>query len=117
MQIDHGSRQPYYAQIVTGIEQDIAHGVLQSGEQLPSVREMARQHLLNPNTVSKAYKRLETQQIIETVPGKGTYVKVVDSTLFRQELREQFTQIVRLAGRRGVSIAELHGWLDQMGEK
>ena len=77
MQIDHGSRQPYYAQIVTGIEQDIAHGVLQSGEQLPSVREMARQHLLNPNTVSKAYKRLETQQIIETVPGKGTYVKVV----------------------------------------
>ena len=113
MQIDHGSRQPYYAQIVTGIEQDIAHGVLQSGEQLPSVREMARQHLLNPNTKTN----VATQQIIETVPGKGTYVKVVDSTLFRQELREQFTQIVRLAGQRGVSIAELHGWLDQMGEK
>ena len=81
------------------------------------MRDLARKHLLNPNTVSKAYKRLETQQIIETVPGKGTYVKVVDSTLFRQELREQFTQIVRLAGQRGVSIAELHGWLDQMGEK
>ncbi|BBM21408.1 acetoin transport repressor, GntR family [Lactiplantibacillus plantarum] len=71
MQIDHGSRQPYYAQLVTGIEQDIAHGVLQPGEQLPSVREMARQHLLNPNTVSKAYKQLEAQQIIQTVPGKG----------------------------------------------
>ncbi|MBO9164474.1 GntR family transcriptional regulator [Lactiplantibacillus pentosus] len=116
MQIDHGSRQPYYAQLVTGIEQDIAHGVLQPGEQLPSVREMARQHLLNPNTVSKAYKQLEAQQIIQTVPGKGTYVRAADSSLLQAELRERFTQIVKLAYQSGVSIAELHDWLDKTGE-
>ena len=69
MQIDHGSGAPYYAQLVTGIKQDIAHGVLSDGEQLPSVRVMARRHLLNPNTVSKAYKQLEAQHVIQTVPG------------------------------------------------
>ncbi|TBX52322.1 GntR family transcriptional regulator [Lactiplantibacillus paraplantarum] len=116
MQIDHSSGYPYYAQLVAGIKQDIAHGVLGSGEQLTSVRAMARRHLLNPNTVSKAYKQLEAQHVIQTVPGKGTYVNVSDSTVLRQEVHEKLAQIVKLAYQSGVSITELHGWLDQMGE-
>ncbi|RRK11269.1 GntR family transcriptional regulator [Lactiplantibacillus garii] len=114
MQIDHVSGQPYYAQLVEGVKQDVAHGILRVDDQLPSVREMAKQHLLNPNTVSKAYKQLETQQIIRTVPGKGTYVNAVTPTSVRSELQKKLQQIVSQAQQAGVSFTELHSWLDQM---
>ncbi|WP_318767255.1 GntR family transcriptional regulator [Lactiplantibacillus carotarum] len=114
MQIDHASGQPYYAQLVDGIQQDLAHGILQADDQLPSVREMAKQHLLNPNTVSKAYKQLEAQQVIRTVPGKGTYVNALNPTSVRGELQKKLQQIVSQAQQAGISFAEMHTWLDQM---
>lgn len=114
MKIDHASAQPYYAQIVTGIKQDLAYGILQTGDQLPSVREMARQHLLNPNTVSKAYKQLEAQQVIRTVAGKGTYVNSADPVTVRSELQNKLQQLVSQAQQAGVTIADLHTWLDTM---
>lgn len=66
---------PYYEQLVLQVKQQIVQGILQPGDRLPSVRDMARQQQLNPNTVSKAYKQLENQQVITTVHGKGTYVR------------------------------------------
>jgi len=114
MQIDHVSGQPYYAQLVEGVKQDIEHGILQVDDQLPSVREMARQHLLNPNTVSKAYKQLEAQQVIRTVPGKGTYVNAFNPTSVRTELQKRLQQIVSQAQQAGISFNEMRGWLDQM---
>lgn len=114
MQIDHASGQPYYAQLVEGIQLDLAHGVLQTGDQLPSVREMAKQHLLNPNTVSKAYKQLEKQQVIRTVPGKGTYVNTVNPLSVRTELQKKLQQIVSQAQQAGIGFNELRTWLDQM---
>ncbi|ETY75480.1 GntR family transcriptional regulator [Lactiplantibacillus fabifermentans] len=112
--IDHDSGQPFYAQLVTGLKQDIAHGILQAGDQLPSVREMAKQHLLNPNTVSKAYHQLEAQQVITSVPGKGSYVNAVDPENVRTELQAKLQHLVELADQAGISIAELKTWLDQI---
>ncbi|MGX6427746.1 GntR family transcriptional regulator [Levilactobacillus yonginensis] len=75
MQMKDQSGLPYYEQLVLRVKQQIVQGILQPGDRLPSVRDMARQEQLNPNTVSKAYKQLESQQVITTVHGKGTYVR------------------------------------------
>ncbi|NLR08492.1 MULTISPECIES: GntR family transcriptional regulator [Lactobacillaceae] len=75
MQVNDQSSLPYYEQLVLRVKQQIVQGILRPGDRLPSVREMARQEQLNPNTVSKAYKQLEAQQVITTVHGKGTYVR------------------------------------------
>ncbi|WP_125545180.1 MULTISPECIES: GntR family transcriptional regulator [Levilactobacillus] len=75
MQVNDQSSLPYYEQLVLRVKQQIVQGILRPGDRLPSVREMARQEQLNPNTVSKAYKQLESQHVISTVHGKGTYVR------------------------------------------
>ena len=71
MMIDKTSAKPYYEQIILLIKEQILQGILKPGEQIPSVREMARQLMMNPNTVSKAYKLLEVQGIIVTVKGRA----------------------------------------------
>ncbi|CAM3218813.1 GntR family transcriptional regulator [Lactiplantibacillus plajomi] len=117
MQIDHASGRPYYAQLVAGIEHDIRTGLLQPDDRLPSVREMARQHLLNPNTVSKAYKQLEASRVIRTVAGKGTYVNGLNADEIRRDVQHRLRQVVQQAQQVGIDIAALHQWLDQMEDK
>ncbi|BDZ29818.1 GntR family transcriptional regulator [Lactiplantibacillus sp. WILCCON 0030] len=112
--INHDSGQPYYAQLVAGLKREIARGILQTDDQLPSVREMAKAHLLNPNTVSKAYKQLEAQQVIRTVPGKGTYVNAIDPAVARSELQQKLQQLVLQASQAGITIADLITWLTKM---
>ncbi|WP_122646597.1 GntR family transcriptional regulator [Enterococcus mediterraneensis] len=119
--INKGSSKPYYEQLVLGIKEDILHGVLKPGDQLPSVREMAKQLLMNPNTVSKAYKVLETEQVLVTVKGKGTFVKqMTDSP--RDEIRilqlkEQLKEIVIEALHLQITQEELITWVKEAEEK
>ncbi|KRN02066.1 transcriptional regulator [Levilactobacillus senmaizukei DSM 21775 = NBRC 103853] len=80
MQVSHESGLAYYEQLVLRVKQQIVQGILRPGDKLPSVREMARQEQLNPNTVSKAYKQLESQHVINTVHGRGTYVADTTTT-------------------------------------
>ena len=68
--INKTSSKPYYEQLILSIKEDILHGVLRPGDQIPSVREMAKRLLMNPNTVSKAYKILENEQVLITIKGK-----------------------------------------------
>jgi len=114
--IDHQSTQPYYVQLVAGLKQDIQHGLLQPHDQLPSVRAMAKANLLNPNTVAKAYKQLEAEQVIHTVPGKGTYINVTDPQLAQQEVQQQLKQLVTQASQAGIPVRTLIEWLAQMDE-
>ncbi|QBO37103.1 GntR family transcriptional regulator [Periweissella cryptocerci] len=94
------SGRPLYEQLMYGIKEDILLGILQVGDKLPSVREMAQRQLVNPNTVAKAYKALEAQGIIETVLGRGTFVAMqlsgdVDDRqlqIFKQQLSELLTE-------------------------
>ena len=74
IQIDWQSRTPIYDQLIRGVVRLKALGVLQPGEKLPSVRSLAGQLGVNPNTVQKAYQMLETQGVIYSVSGKGSFI-------------------------------------------
>lgn len=72
--LDYRDSRPIYAQIVDGYREQIQAGVLQPGEKLPSVRELAVQLSINPNTIQRSYRQLEALGWIATVPGKGCFV-------------------------------------------
>ncbi|MBO0445406.1 GntR family transcriptional regulator [Enterococcus sp. AZ170] len=119
--INKTSSKPYYEQLMLGIKEDILNGLLQSGDRLPSVREMARQLMMNPNTVSKAYKLLEAQEVIVTVKGKGTYVKKIDPTLRDeyqiQKIKNKFNELIIEANYLNVSKDELTHWLEESDQQ
>lgn len=72
--LDYRDARPIYIQIMDGLRQQIRAGVLRQGEKLPSVRELAMQLSINPNTIQRAYRQLEMEGWIATVPGKGCFV-------------------------------------------
>lgn len=74
LRITPGSAAPIYQQITSQVRRAIAAGILAEGELLPSVRALAEQLLINPNTVAKAYADLSKDALVETVPGKGLAV-------------------------------------------
>lgn len=75
--IDKTSSNPLYEQIMVSVKRQIIDGILSPGDRLPSVREMANSLMINPNTISRAYKLLEEENIIITIHGKGTFIKDV----------------------------------------
>ena len=75
VQLNFKSGKPAYLQVADQIKAAAASGVLQPGEPLPSIRPLAEQLRLNRNTVAKAYAELENQGIIETIAGKGCFVR------------------------------------------
>ncbi len=89
IQINLKSSTPLYEQIIEQVKELIARGIVEEGEQLPSVRDLASQVVLNPNTVSKAYKELERQGVIVTVRGKGTFVANAEDRLLDPKQLEQ----------------------------
>ena len=81
LQIDFKSGTPVYLQLVEQIRHAAASGGLRAGEPLPGIRPLAEELRVNRNTVAKAYSELESQGIIETIPGKGCFLKEVGSPL------------------------------------
>ncbi len=73
--VDPRSGVPIYLQIIEQVKRSIALGVLQSGEQLPTVKQLAIDLTVNPNTVARAYRELEREQVIETAAGRGSFVR------------------------------------------
>lgn len=72
--IDPKSATPIYRQIVDGVRMEVAARRYRPGDELPSVRRMAQQLRINPNTVARAYRELESLDVIETRRGSGTFV-------------------------------------------
>ena len=81
LQIDFKSGTPVYLQLVEQVRHAAASGGLRTGEPLPGIRPLAEELRVNRNTVAKAYAELESQGVIETVPGKGCFLKEVRSPL------------------------------------
>jgi GntR family transcriptional regulator len=75
MRIDPDSAVPIYLQIVHSIKHQVATGRLTPGQQLPTVRELAADLRINPNTVARAYDQLDGDNVITTQQGRGTYVR------------------------------------------
>ena len=83
IRIDNASNRPVYRQIIDQVKRDIALGRLIKDEKLPTVRQLAKQLAINPNTIAKAYRQLEREGIIVTRPGAGAFVANLDSNLSR----------------------------------
>lgn len=96
IQLNYRDSKPIYEQIKDGFRKLIISNSLSANEKLPSVRELASNLAINPNTIQKAYRELESEGYLYTIAGKGTFVaehrEVFDSR--QHELLEEFDEIV-----------------------
>src|SRR5436190_15707039 len=88
LQINFKAGKPVYLQVVDQIKAAAASGTVQTGEPLPSIRPLAEELRVNRNTIAKAYTELESQGVIETIPGKGCFLKANHSPL-RKDVRRK----------------------------
>ena len=88
IQLNFKSGKPVYLQVVDQVKAAAASGALRPGEPLPSIRPLAEQLRVNRNTVAKAYAELEGQGVIETVAGRGCFLKENHSP-FRKDVRRK----------------------------
>ena len=97
--------RPIYVQIKEGLCRLILSGALQTGERLPSVRELAMDLSINPNTVQRAYAELERQGVIYCVKGRGNFVAGI-STLkeqHKEEMKSQLSELVKKAKKADIT--------------
>ena len=92
LQINFKSGKPVYLQVVDQVKAAAAAGAVQAGEPLPSIRPLAEELRVNRNTVAKAYTELESQGVIETIPGKGCFITGNNSPLKKEVRRKLLTQ-------------------------
>lgn len=88
-QLHFKSGKPVYLQLVDQVKRAAASGALQPGDPLPSIRPLAEELRVNRNTVAKAYAELESQGVIETLAGKGCFVRN-HGTPFRKDVRRKW---------------------------
>ena len=105
--IDFSSHVPVYKQIVEKIKMKIAKGELKQGDFLPSVRKLAEDIGVNFNTVSRAYKELSEQGIIEVQRGEGYTVEVENLEDFNNEILSEIKQALKKALNAGISPDEI----------
>jgi GntR family transcriptional regulator len=109
--LDLHSGMPVYRQIIDQVRGAIASGALTAGEQLPTVRQLAVDLQVNPNTVVRAYRELEFGGLIETQQGTGTFISAQKMKRADAERERQLAQIVgdcvARAGAAGFTVDEL----------
>ncbi len=115
--LDYRDARPIYTQICDGFRDQIRAGILHEGDKLPSVRELATQLTINPNTIQRSYRELEMQGWVATVPGKGCFVCGVPSPQESEEekLLRQFDQAARRLMDMGIRPETLVNRLTQGG--
>src|ERR1051325_7102824 len=124
-QINFKSGKPVYLQLVDQVKAAAASGAVHVGEPLPSIRPLAEELRVNRNTVAKAYGELESQGVIETLPGKGCFLKGNNSPLRKEARRkllvEEIDQAVVAAHHlqvpRGEFLELVRDRLDTLDEK
>jgi GntR family transcriptional regulator len=111
IQLDLHSGMPVYRQVIDQVRGGIASGLLVPGDQLPTVRQLAVDLEINPNTVIRAYRELELGGLLETHQGTGTFISTQKMKRADAEREKQLTQIVSdcvsRAGAAGFTIDDL----------
>lgn len=117
--LDYRDARPIYTQIIDGYREQIATGVLMPGEKLPSVRELASSLAINPNTIQRAYRALEADGWIVTVPGKGCFVSGCEKATEQERARwyDAFDEAAAALLALGVSRESLILRLPEGGNK
>ena len=88
------SGEPIYLQIMRQVKHAVATGALAHGEQLPTVRQLAAELVVNPNTVARAYRELEHEGLLEGVPGRGSFVTYGHTRLREAERRRRIDAFI-----------------------
>ena len=103
--LDYRDARPIYAQICDGFKQQIMLGILQPGDKMPSVRELAAELTINPNTIQRAYRELEQEKWIASVAGKGSFVSQPPEKTTREQtdLLREFDALAAKLQSMGVS--------------
>ncbi len=118
IQLDLKSGVPFYRQIIDQVKSAIATGSVEPGARLPTVRQLAVDLSVNPNTVSRAYTELELTGLVETQMGTGTFVgrkKVERDDLERRRLLDQIVQeFLSRAASHGFTLEDL---MKNLGER
>ena len=116
--LDPKSGVPYYKQIILQIEMAIADGRLTKGEQLPTVRSLAVDLRINPNTVGRAYNELEIRGIVMTQQGTGTFISGKEIELDKVERERVLAGITRTfiskAGSYGFNLDEIIQYFNEL---
>ena len=118
VQLNYRDAKPIYEQIKEGLRKLVVSGALSAGEKLPSVRELASQLAINPNTIQRAYRELENEGYIYTLVGKGTFVAEngnIDNTR-EKELLQEFDELVTELLYLEVSKEKLKERIDTVAE-
>lgn len=99
LNLDYRDARPIYEQVRDGLRRLMVSGIIQEGEQLPTVRAMATSLAINPNTIQRAYAELEAEGCIYSVAGRGSFVSAGDG--------EHLRRIAELTGRLVPLLEEL----------
>lgn len=112
--IDYKDRRPIYEQVIEKFQQMILCGVLEPDSPMPSVRSLAMELSLNPNTIQRAYQELERQGYIYTLKGKGSFVsnsmKAADHK--RKEIQDELEKSISNAFMAGITEEELRDMVE-----
>ena len=124
-QLNFKSGMPIYLQMVDQVKAAAASGALQPGEALPSIRPLAEELRVNRNTVAKAYSELESLGVVETLPGRGCFLKENHSAMRKEARRRMLTEDIdqaivqahHLQVSREEFLALVHERLDALEDK
>ncbi len=119
-ELDLRSRKPIYEQLVEKLKQLIINDVLKQDEKLPSVRMLAQQLSINPNTIQKAYRELETQGYIYSVKGKGSFVNhmvITENTEELKRIKEELRKKLAEAFFIGITLEELEELIEEVKQQ
>jgi GntR family transcriptional regulator len=110
-QCDSTARTPIYRQLIEQIREAVARGRMQPGERLPSVRQLSKELVVNPNTIARAYTELERDGVLHTRPGLGVFVAKPQTELKaearRRRLGDLIDRLLTEAVHLGVSADEV----------
>jgi GntR family transcriptional regulator len=116
--LDQQSGVPAYRQIIDQVLGGIAAGTLRPGDQLPTVRQLAVDLAINPNTVVRAYRELEIREILATQQGSGTFLSdkkpPVDGLERQRRIGQLCGELLARAGAEGIYLAEIVAYLNQL---
>ncbi|SNT45509.1 GntR family transcriptional regulator [Bacillus sp. OK838] len=110
-ELDVQSRKPIYEQLMDKFKELMINEVLQAHNQLPSIRILAQELTINPNTIQKAYKQLEFDGYIYTLPGKGNFVappKSLKNSFNEEKVRNELAKVLAEALYIGIDKHEIY---------
>lgn len=115
--IDYKDRSPIYEQLISSIKNSIISGILTEDQQIPSVRQLAVNMAINPNTIQKAYTQLEQQGIIYSVKGRGTFVAKRQDCLIsetKDELFKKLSLLINSMFQLGISLEDIQAHINDL---